>query len=774
LFVNLAPIETALIEIVKNISNIRNEKLFLTLIMDNFYSTLLLKKINTELQNIRSQRNLISISDFTSIIAGVVKDQPVPFIYLRVGEKFRNFMIDEFQDTSEMQWQNLLPLIENSLADSRLSMLVGDGKQAIYRFKNGDAGQFVNLPRIKEYDNGLLHLQRQKLLAGEYEEKHLLTNYRSRKEIVDFNNAFFKFAADRFVPANINFYADVQQKCREDNTGGLVSFDIIPNEDVIKKVLEIVDENKAAGYQYGDIAILTRVNRDAVQIAEALQAKGISVVSSESLLLCSSPQVNFLVNWIAFMSNNDDKVSIQGIVEYLFAYFQPAIFLPHRTDSRYLYEILAHLQINIHQASFNSLSFYDSVELLVREFKLGVVNPLYTRFFLDQVLDFSRKDSSGPIGFLQYWNDNSSKLSVSIARKKEAVQILTVHKSKGLDFPVVIYAFPDPKMNKGDLSWQNVHVKLPGEEGKQKEFEIPLVFNYSDGLEGTPLEAELREEEDKVSLDKFNLYYVAFTRASERLFVVIPESSKIDDPPKKLSDLVHMLLSQVNEGNRFGSGERVEGHYKNLTNDNNDLSPDVSISYQPGEWRNRIVLSKRSPEEWPVIRTLADEEGSASLPGKTDYGKLVHKILSGINSLDEAESTTDHILERENIVSPDLKSQIMKSLNRLKMLPEAGLLFKDQDLNAGSGVKIINEQEILTPEGESYRPDRVILLKEKTLVIDFKTGMPNPKYIKQVKLYADLISKMGYPDPQGYIVYLGNEPEIIKVSLSNSEELALN
>lgn len=777
LYALLAPIESTLIETVKRVSEIRNEKRFVTLIMENFYSTLLLKKINNELRNIKLQRNLISISDFNSIIAGVVKDQPVPFIYLRVGEKFWNFMIDEFQDTSEMQWQNLIPLIENALSDSKLSMLVGDGKQAIYRFKNGNAEQFVNLPRLKHTGNDLLMFQRQQLLAGEYEEKRLLTNYRSRQEIVDFNNAFFSFAADRFIPAHINFYADVKQQSRENFTGGLVNFDFVSSDGMVKKVLDLVEANKAAGYEYGDIAILTRVNRDAVQIAAALQEEGVGVVSSESLLLCSSPQVNFLVNWIAFISNHHDKIAMQGIVEYIIAaHGMDEVSIQRQTDIKYLYELLASLKINIYPSTFNSLSFYDSVELIVREFELGNVNQLYTRFFLDQVLDFTKRDSTGAQGFLNFWNEKASGLSVSIARKKDAVQILTVHKSKGLDFPVVIYAYPDPSMNKSDLSWDNVQIKLPGADSDESDFSMPLVFNYGSGLAGTPLESVLREEEDKISLDKFNLYYVAFTRASERLYVVMPETSKIDNPPKKLSDLVQLFLKERNEGNSFGSGACVEGLYKNTTADS-DVPADLNISFKPGEWRNRIILSKRAPGDSPVIQSKQTTEGSDMLPAKTDYGKLVHAIISKISSPDEIEDVVDFVLKAEGGGSAELRDKILMSIHRLRSLQPVEFLFAggtsllEGDSPEEQKTRFINEHEIITPEGESYRPDRVVLLDGKTIVVDFKTGIPRKKDVKQVNLYLELISAMGYQNAEGYIVYISEKPEVVSVSLSHEPAL---
>lgn len=764
---SVSAIEPQLVALATRIDKLQKEVRFLTLIRNNFHSTLLLKKINDELQFIREQRNLVSINDFNSLIAGVVRDQPVPFIYMRVGEKFRHFMIDEFQDTSGMQWENLLPLIENSLSDSRLNMIVGDGKQAIYRFKNGDAEQFVGLPELRNASGNPYVQQRQNLLAAEYNEKHLLMNYRSRQEIVEFNNDFFAFAADKFVPAHRNFYTDVVQQYKPDNRGGLVQFDFVPKDVIITRVLDLVEEARTAGYQYGDITVLCRANKDAVSIAEALQTEGIRVVSSESLLLTASPEVNFLVNWIAFMANPDDKASVMGLVEYLLATY-PALaekFLPRRTGRKYLYEILESLEVQIYSHTFDALSFYDSIELMVRRFRLGSMSPVYIRFFLDQVLDFTRRESSGAAGFLEYWGENCGKLSVSMGQHKDAVQIMTVHKSKGLDFPVVIYAFPDHEMNKGDLTWDSVRVEIPGTDAMET-LEMPLVFRYSKDLLGTPFEDDYMAEADKVKLDKFNLYYVAFTRASERLYVVLEENPNTANDLKSLNQLAAVYLQQRNEGNRFGDGNRVEGKYHaeaaiTETEHTESNQGQVNIAFKAGDWRDKIILARRSPLDWKADAN----DGGRLLAGKLDYGKLVHRVLSEINTFEDTETALDYVLSVSEDFTPESREMVRNTLSELENMPGIRQFF--------NGGKVVKEQDILTPEGESYRPDRIVMDDEVTWVIDFKTGLPSDKHQTQVKQYMELMKSMGYPEPSGCILYLGESPGLVMVKLTDHEAISI-
>ncbi len=755
-------------QLVHTVLAIKRELKFLGVVRDNFHSTLLLKKINDELNNIRQNRNVISISDFNNLIGEVVLDQPVPFIYLRVGEKFRHFMIDEFQDTSRMQWENLLPLIENSLANSRLSMIVGDGKQAIYRFKNGDAEQFVGLPELKNTSNSPFIYDREQLLKQQYDERFLETNYRSRQEIVEFNNDFFTFAAPQFIPSGLAFYKEVNQQFKPDNTGGMVHLDIVQPENTVKRVIELVNIARNDGYQFGDIAILTRVNKDAVKIAEALRFEGIKVVSSESLLLSTAQEVNFLINWVGYLADSEDKVALQGIIEHILL-MKPELFTSgfyaRRPDKAFLVELLDLFKVDLRLNAFEGLSFYDSIELIIRRFSLVSRNPVYIRFFLDEVLEFTQKNSSGASGFLEFWNDNCSKLSVSIAEQIDAVQILTVHKSKGLDFPVVIYAFPDMKRDKGDLTWDNISVALNNDPEQVELLEMPLVYQYSKNLEDTPLGDDYLTEQDRVCLDKFNLYYVAFTRASERLYVVV-EDCKENDPPRNLAGLVSKYIARRNNEKTFGSGGVVKGKYKHeAARDAYRALNSIDLAYNSGDWVNRITLAKRSPAQWTKLIDQSSQLFKGEYSEKTSYGTLVHEVLSEINTFEDRERAVDHIFGIMNEKSPELRSRVLASLQSLISLQGVMPFF--------SGGKVIKEQEIMTPDGECYRPDRIVINDDHTYVIDFKTGLPNAKHSAQVLLYVSLIRKMDYPEPAGYIIYLGEQPQLVKVDAPAQTSLEL-
>ncbi len=755
--------EEKIIEIIRKVCVLQTEKKFLEIVRNNFHSTLLMKKINDELNFIRKQRNIVPVNDFNTLISGVVKEQPVPFIYLRAGEKFKHFMIDEFQDTSEMQWDNFLPLIENSLSDSRLSMIVGDGKQAIYRFKNGNAEQFVNLPSLKGSQKSPYQQGRENLLKSQYNERFLDRNYRSREEIVAFNNDFFATTAPLFIPEYSHFYPEkeVRQGFKPDNKGGMVQIDFVIPDDIIPKVLNLVNTIVGDGYKPGDIAILTRVNKDAVKIAAALQNAGIHVVSSESLLLSSSEEVNLLLNWIRLIANNEDLAAIQGIVQYMLLTGKSNRIITETRypDRDYLFELLKSQNIEIQLRYFDSMSFYDTIEYLVRAFGLYDANPVYVRFFLDEVLRFSQGKSSGSEGFIEYWEQKSDKLSVSIPKSKDSVQILTVHKSKGLDFPVVIYAFPDQKKDMYDLSWANIKIDVPV-ASEREEIHMPLVYKFGSEQTDTPLENEYLIEKARMNLDKFNLYYVAFTRASERLYVVLEEINKSVDTPARLNELVKVYLERNNLGRVFGNGNKVNGWYFD-SEDKDAQSTVITINtkYDTADWHQKLIISKRSPSEWGIYE---DQESSQKkdkpdedVLSAIEYGKLVHKIFSQADDLKDVRrviaETTNGGSDREETLNKRLSSIV----DQLEMLPESSYLF-----SKGS---IISEKEIITSDGETYRPDRVIVRSDSTIVIDFKTGQPVSKHQEQVLFYLNLIEKMNYPKPCGYIVYLGNEVKIEEV-----------
>ncbi len=297
------------------------------LLLRNFYAFILLAEIQKLMEEHKKNQNILHISEFQRMVNAIVKQQDAPVIYERIGDWYDNILIDEHQDTSVLQWQNLLPLVENSQFKDGDSLVVGDGKQAIYRFRNGKVEQFAMLPQVYGSDEDD-RLKEREIAIGNYgtETRHLLSNYRSRKEIVDFNNLLYGVIADFPELVNKDIYAQQAQQQGRKADGGFISIEFLkavpsqtepmspsgggvgggePRADATtgkengnsldanrcKRTEAIIKESIQRGYSYNDIAILTRSNYNASIIAAYLVERGIQVVSSESLLINNSPKV---------------------------------------------------------------------------------------------------------------------------------------------------------------------------------------------------------------------------------------------------------------------------------------------------------------------------------------------------------------------------------------------------------------------------------------------------------------------------------------------------
>ena len=432
------------------------------LLLNQLFSTALLSEIEKTLNALCLDNNKLLISEFNRRIAEVVKEQPAPFIYERLGEKYHHYLIDEFQDTSILQWHNLLPLIENSLASSRINLVVGDAKQAIYRWRSGDAEQFELLPKLlKDKPDPLLD-SRERALINNYRNEKLDSNHRSSPVIVDFNNRLFSFIAP-FLPEKYGavFSQAIQEAARQDKPGMVTIRKVVKPEDddrnyeeiIHDKILGIIGELQNDNFSFKDIAIFCRENKKASKIAAFLIRSGIPVISSESLLLTQSDQVNFLVAWMKHLVDRTDVIPMAHILNYLIikglvtgvaleVIFSKDQEQPGAGFAAILKEHLPFIDIN----HLRGLEIFGLTQYLILHFQLNSLEDSYVRFFQDIVLEFVKDHKGGIPEFLEWWEDKKLKASVVIPEGIDAVRIMTIHKAKGLQFPAVIYPFADDKV----------------------------------------------------------------------------------------------------------------------------------------------------------------------------------------------------------------------------------------------------------------------------------------------------------------------------------------
>jgi len=732
------------------------------LLSRTIYQMAVLHEINDHLKTIQLNKNIVPLAEFNKRIAQVVMREPAPFVYERLGERFHHYLIDEFQDTSVMQWQNLLPLIDNALGSGFYNLVVGDGKQSIYRWRGGEVMQFVKLPEVDNPTASPEVYQREQSLRRNYSPEKLNRNFRSRMEIVDFNNNFFGWIAARLPETIKTVYDDVAQDVDTDKTGGGVSISFYDKklssqtveEFNLQQINDIIAQLLEKGYQYSDIAILCRANRRASVIANDLLSRDIPVISSESLLLSSSPVIGFIVNFIRWIQNPEDDVLATALITRLLRQdvdktkdFHALLSLVSKKLSRSsslqksVPEILSGLGYEFNFIQFSKLHLIDLTEEIIRIFGLNKTDDAFLHFFLDAVLKFStdRKENS-LADFSDWWEEKRDTLSLIVPEGVNAVRIMTIHKSKGLQFPVVIYPFASESINnRNDLKWVSLTDDyLP---------ELPsALLPLSDKLHGTEFGLVYDLEMGQKMLDLINLLYVVMTRPEERLYI-ISENYEGTQPEKSVAGLLKGYIVEKDSWPLFGESalfgtplsEKRGGKPEKVQAAVNE--PMISCA-----WQERILLSRRAPEYW---ETENPEHAQA-------YGQMVHQLLSYIKSPDDLEEAASKFIA-EGLCNESEAMNLVRLAGKLLVHPVAGDFFKQ-------GIVVKNESEVLMPDGKSYRPDRVIIDGKTAVVIDFKTGKPSSWYQDQISNYAAILEQMGYNTIQKYLIYVDEEVTVEQVN----------
>ncbi len=723
--------------------------------LKNLYSLGLLNEIEKIMDEMRENENVLHISEFNKRISEIVVNEPIPFIYERLGERFKHFLLDEFQDTSILQWQNLLPLLDNSLAENNFNMIVGDGKQAIYRFRGGEVEQFAVLPKIyKKPDNNIIN-ERENTLIRNFDPQFLQNNFRSKAEIVDFNNQFFRFVSQHL---NENFkiiYDQLEQKFDTENNGGYIQFDffdkvsdkVLYQENTFNSVFTTIQNLLADGYQWSDITVLCRNNQQANKIACFLSDQKIDVISSESLLLNTSPQVRLMIALLKLLSNADDLISKAQLIQYLIAtgsihedLFQEILKNTLQNDTSLNTKLDAFL--NTYNFAFNTrhllkLPMYELCETLIRIFRLNQTNNPYIQFFLDTILNFSIKKTANIVDFLTWWEDQKGKLSLKTPSGINAVTIMTVHKSKGLEFRVVIFPFAEDKQkNNKETLWVDV-----------EDAELPLLSTALIGLnkqlEDTRYALDYLEETEKSKLDLINLLYVALTRPSERLYIIsnFPsgKSEAVSLPVLFKGYLQHIQLWEEGKST-YSIGNTSQTKAKTSLSSDNMLYMKDFYSF---DWQNRIIVSKLAPDNW----NTEDPDGSRR------FGNFIHLILSRIINQNEFEKETEALFTK-GLITVHEKNDLMKLLNKLWLLDEVKHLFENK-------FEAKNEAEILLSNGKTIRPDRLLFKVDEVFIIDYKTGKPADSHRKQLDHYQSALNEMGYLKIRKYLIYINEKAEVI-------------
>jgi ATP-dependent exoDNAse (exonuclease V) beta subunit len=722
----------------------------------------LLNTVSNELSKIQEEQNVLSIAEFNAIIHREIQNQPAPFIYERLGERYRHFFIDEFQDTSEMQWQNLIPLIDNALAGQDdygvkgTLMIVGDPKQSIYRWRGGKAEQFIALSKdhnpFSNPDKKLIHLDK---------------NYRSYSEVIDFNNAFFKMLSAEFTNEDYkDLYENHSHQKSNDKTGGYVNISFIPQsvtneeeEETLDKTelyvlatLQAIQKVIAQGFEYKDIVILTRKREQGIAVANYLTEQNIPLLSSETLMIQNATEVRFLIHLLKYLNNSNDLEAKVNFLYFIAKNKQDVVAVPdciaqgmalsNEADFESWLQQLFGVQFSFQDIRKKAL--YEAVEISIAKFLTAVNSNSYVQYFLDIVLERDIRNQAGIADFLLFWEKNGSKFSIPSPEGSNAVRIMTIHKSKGLEFPVVIMPFAEEDYSRKpkDKLWLDA-------EKEELGLEKVLVDN-SIAVEGFGAEASLvyNQKKEEELLDNINVLYVALTRAEEQLYIIsnMNLSNKGALPKNNMCTFFINYLESKNQFDSekltydFGSATKLSKSVKHI--DSTKSIPVMEAFLDP----KNIKIAQKEALMWGTQQ----QEAIA-------YGNVVHEILSLVKYQKDIEKAVEIALAN-GWIHFEQTATVTQTIQAIVSHPELEGYFEE-------GNQVFNEQAIIQKEGKTMKPDRMVLKGgNEMLLLDYKTGVHNVKYQQQLENYQDAIEKMGYKVVKKVLVYIGLAIDIVNLS----------
>lgn len=707
--------------------------------LKNFYNMALLQYLARSLHTVKKEEQLIRISEFNTLISDLVRNEDAPFIYERLGSRFHNFLLDEFQDTSRLQWLNMVPLVHESISNLNKNLIVGDPKQSIYRFKNGVAEQFVALPNIYNPEKDPLITERSIYFDEMGHVRSLEDNWRSSPEIVNFNNNLFPVIKDRLPANSQDFYNSIHQNAKS-RLPGLV--DIVSSEgkiadiDLVPMIVKKIQDCERDGFKRGDICILSDVNYRANIWAVELTKLGYKVVSSESLLVQNEIKVKLVISYLKRRLNPSSSSEKKRFSEIYFRINKQDAFTKYRTyferrtdpdgkeytffnDDKFIAEHFG----NTADFFCKYENLYDLIQTFYGLMKWDELKNPYLHHFADFVHEYELAKGPDLRSFLDHYEEQRSKLAIQMPDSDDAIKIMTIHKSKGLEFPVVILPF----MN-FDLSIKS---------GSRFLIEVNDYILYTTLSKTSPI-GEIRSlnefEQAQILTDKVNQCYVGFTRPIERLYVF----NFFDK--KNFGSILHECLSRLPHAVQNGVTLNIE--LGETTRQESEERQKDSIFFVP--------LSNAETLWFPDISLQDDPELERKdlLSEEQRFGNQFHLAMAAINHPAEIQQKLNALVRTGDVEEKFCKT-IQDKISSLFADTAFKSLFED-------AIEIMNEQSIILDEKNTRRPDKLILKKDQTIVIDYKTGLPAAKYERQMTEYIQTLKQMELPNVRGYLLYTVN------------------
>ena len=720
----------------------------------------LLGSIEQKVRNMNEEANRFLLSDTQQLLHDLISDSDSPFIFEKIGTQLEHVMIDEFQDTSTVQWQNFKVLLQECMSHQHSqNLIVGDVKQSIYRWRSGDWRLLNAIDQQFPYADDTVDIQPLKI------------NWRSSRHIIDFNNAFFQTAAQQEYEAQREdypdgaeqlqrAYADVAQEIPEkrDNSG-YVNIRLLPSDSYQEKTLDaiagIIRQLQQQGAALHDIAILVRTNKHIPLIAAYFdeQLPDIRIISDEAFRLDASVSICLLIQALHLLTHPDDKLAKATIVKL----YQRSVLGDSVAEQELLIKdldldsLLPEAYIR-HMQELLQMPLYELVERLYAIFQLERLNEqsAYLCAFYDQLNQFVQDHTSDIDAFIREWEETICSKTIQ-SDATDGVRILSIHKSKGLEFPHVIIPFCDWRLEMPDVLWCK-----PTETPFDALPLAPIDYGATQ-MKGTIYERYYLDEHLQNIVDNLNLLYVAFTRAEHSLYVIGQRGAKSNRSALIESVLTNMKLEDSSLSGEGDIESELEFQYGTLKAQTSDSShqPSANVFLQPVtpvEIQLETFENKTEFRQSNKSREFVEGDDEQQELSYIKMGSVLHEIFSNIHTTDDIEGALrqlqhDGVLYDDEVTATKLSTMLQKRLNDKQVkdwFSNRWQLFNE------CSILRLNEQE----EVEERRPDRVMTDGKETHVVDFKFGRSKPEYQEQVREYMHLLQQMGHPNVKGWLWYV--------------------
>ncbi|MDE5494145.1 UvrD-helicase domain-containing protein [Elizabethkingia meningoseptica] len=701
------------------------------------------KEIQDQLKFIEDENDLLMLSRFNVLINEQLRNEPSAFIYEKVGEQYQHYFFDEFQDTSFLQWQNFLPLRDHILSEESTSFtLVGDPKQSIYRFRGGEAQLMLDIINKKEDTPKYADIQ------------NLEHNYRSSYNIVAFNNQLYQYLSGFVEDDYREIFGSLAQQKPHSDQPGRVKINLVENgnvdlffEEVAEKMKNDIQESLNNGFSFSDIAILCRGNNDILKFSQLLSGLEVDyknekifirTISEKGLTLDLSATINAVIQYLLWYSfpknrrflvlclyylNKSGRIKIHDFSAELSEILQieTTSGLQEKVEKKYNLKL---------RSDIPNLNTYSFIESILQEFSVEKKETDYLINFLELLYGFFQNTSATLKDFLHYWQEEGHAISIQASENTDAINLMTIHKSKGLEFPVVFLPMKNSHKDSQFNDWYDI-----SDTGDQVLKTVNLTsFNKDLAAYDEGMSSFNEENTYKNKIDRYCIQYVATTRAVEQMFLYIQKPGK-SSGYLEIYDFI--AIHRNTEEDSFDFFETDERHLLKQHK-----------ARQRSEKELHISSLRTSDETFNTeIKIATPSKSYQERNESVKTGIFTHQILEKVVMREDAAKVLKQYLLDGTITQAEF-AEVQSRLNKL---------FEAYPQYFDGRYEVINERDILFSDNGEYRllrTDRLLKTSDGWIIIDFKTGAEREKYEDQIETYKKALEQSGEKVWKTDVVYV--------------------